>query len=229
MTDERRDVAIWRTFHQPEIAALLEEYYDLSVDVDIKIMREEGGVWPEIVNLTEIEERMEDIRARITPLSAEALYSVDEMTSAVCQKFNLDLRPLEAFNQYWIAQIMQAPGFLTFDPEDDDGSWNLANEPYGWLTKRHGAALKKHGYTYRFGFWEQNIGYARGHLWIQTDRGPLRLTDGTDAASLRSVFPIQVSTITGEPLFELVESDVPDHMMRDGPNIPPELSARRSD
>ncbi len=226
--DTREDVKIWRKFDRPEIAGFLDAYYDLADDVEIEIIREDGGVWPEIANMAAIQERMEEIRTRIEPLEAEAVCSVAEMEAALCSTYSLELRPIEAFNQYWISRITEAPGFLSFEPEQDEDSWSLANEPYGWLTKRHGAALGTHGYRYKFAFWKQEIGEMRGHLWIQTDQGPLRLTDHTDAASQRSYFPVSASRVDGEPLFELLESDVPTHLLRDQPETPPELSVHAS-
>lgn len=144
----------------------------------------------------------------------------------VSDSFGLDIRPLDGFNLYWLEKIIGSDGFRKLEPDEEQDSWYLSNKTFGWLTQRHGGALRRHGYTYKFAFWEQPVGEARGHLWIQTDKGPLVLSDATDAVSLRSYFPVQVSSLDGRPMFELREEDVPEALWRSGPDVPKELSAR---
>ncbi|WGW05199.1 hypothetical protein [Tropicibacter oceani] len=124
--------------------------------------------------------------------------------------FNLEGVSQETFDVYWATRITETQAFARYSPEWPDTSWTGPNDPVGWLTRRHQAALRAHGYEYRFAFWEREQGYDRGSLWIQTDKGPLRLFDSTDAASLRSNFPVRVASIEGKPLFELTRNDVPD-------------------
>lgn len=227
MADERIRQQIWRRFGFTKLAALLDEWQDLADGVELTIVGEDGCHYAEIANEAAVKENVAGIEARMQPLLQDALFSPGEIATMVCREFCLDPRPLDAFNQYWVSRIAGAAGFLSFEPEEADEGWFLEGGPFGWLTKRHGAALSKHGYTFKFAFWAQEIGRSRGHLWIQTDRGPLRLTDRTDAVSLRSNFPILVSDIQGERLFELQEKDVPKYLMNDGPDFPPSLSPRR--
>ncbi|MFW2545507.1 hypothetical protein ACN2XU_23000 [Primorskyibacter sp. 2E107] len=124
--------------------------------------------------------------------------------------FNLEGVSEEAFDVYWTGRITETPAFARYAPEWPKDAWIGPMEPYGWLTRRHQAALRAHGYEYRFAFWEREDGYDRGSLWIQTDKGPLRLFDSTDATSMRSNFPVKVSSLDGAPLFDLTREDVPD-------------------
>lgn len=228
-SDDAKHIKIWREFGFPELADLLGEWWDLADEVEIKIVNEgTEDAYPDIANMIEINRKIASIRSRMSQLPDDVMFSSDEIAKIVCEEFNLELRPHHLFQKFWIDRIIQSPGFSTFEPSVGGESWSLGWEPYGWLTKRHGAALQKHGYTYKFAFWEQEIGETRGHLWIQTDQGPLMLTDKTDSTSLRSNFPVQVSSVSGKKMFKLREQDVPDGLMQDGPNIPLELSARSS-
>ena len=227
MTNDRSGVEIWRNFGFTEIAALLEEWQDLARDVQIEIHDDGDTAHGEIANLAEIEERIAGIRDRMQPHMNQATLSRDHITAMVCKRFDLQLKPMAEFNDHWVSRIRNATGFAPFSPPIADAdSWHLPDEPFGWLTKRHGAALQSRGYGYRFAFWAQEVGNSRGHLWIETDRGPLVLTDETDAVSQRSVFPVRVSGLDGTHLFDLENGDVPASLMREGPRIPDELSAR---
>ena len=214
LEEDRSTLHMLREIGYPELAGFMEEWFSLADQVKIVIHEDiPEQTYPEIENLDEIKEKITDLRTRRAAFLPDVPPTQAHISEMICEQFGLVPKSYHEFEHHWIAQIIASQGFAAYSPPPDPDSWSLACEPYGWLTRRHGAALMTHGYTYQFAFWEREIGDTRGHLWIQTDRGPLRLTDTTDSTSLRSNFPVQVSTIDGKALFKLRESDVPKNLL----------------
>lgn len=109
------------------------------------------------------------------------------------------------FDRYWVMRCVQSAGFARCSERDEREEAHL-----GWLRPEHLTALARHGYNVLFTFWERPSGHSRGWLWLQTDKGPLRLFDRTDAATSRAMFPIDVATVDNHQLFELTEEDTRD-------------------
>ena len=198
---------------------------------DIKIEVRNPGTedaYPDVANKSTISKKINKIQRQLDTLSEELCFDTDDVPSIVCEHFNLRLEPFKRFQTYWVDRIIAAPAFSNREREETGEGWSIDSSPFGWLTKRHGAALQKHGYTYKFSFWAEEIGETRGNLWVQTDKGPLILTDKTDSISLESNFPVQVSSISGKKLFRLSQRDVPDRLMRSGQDVPTELSKKAS-
>ena len=218
----------YRSYGFLEIADIMAEYAALIDAFEFEIVRDENGnpEYVEVANKADLETKREVLYQRLAELVVRAgLDNPDRVHQAITELLEIDLVSTDVFHRHWIEHITKSPGFAWYKaPRRDNDSWYLPNEPYGWLTVRHGAALEKHGFSYKFAFWHQEIGRSSGHLWIQTDRGPLRLTDATDTTCLESVFPVQVATVFGEPLFELQEADVPRHLMSTAPDIPKDLA-----
>ncbi len=214
----------------PEIGEVMERCFDLIDAFEFRIVgpdaNDDEPAYVEIANEDALTERWNVLNTQLSEcVRAAGLNDLDCVRDAIPALSNITFKPYDQFRSHWIELIVRSQGFLTFNvPTSDGDSWHLHNEPYGWLTKRHGAALKAHGYKYQFAFWEEEVGDMRGHLWIQTNRGPLMLTDDADATWSNSVFPVQVSKVTGEPLFDLQEKDVPDHLMRVGQDVPKDLA-----
>lgn len=230
LKEDRSTVHNMREIGHPELADLMDEWFDLADQVEIVIQDADGEYpYPEMANEREIQQKINDIHKRREPYLPDAPLSQGDIADMVCERFDLVSKPPHEAEQYWITQIIASEGFTNYRPPEDSHSWFLATRPFGWLTRRHGSALLTHGYSYKFAFWEREIGYTRGHLWIQTDRGPLRLTDTTDSASLSSNFPVQVSTIDGKALFKLRQSDVPDTLLRADQKTkpPPPMRAKK--
>lgn len=207
----------FRAAGSPEIADIHLELHDLIDAFEFEVIRDAPETpYVEILNKDDLEEKRSALVAKLAEVVArENLSSAQAVLSRLPGMENVELRPFEAFQHAWLEEIVSSNGFKKrktsrFSTED----WFLPNEPYGWLTQRHAGALETHGYWYQFAFWEQQIGYSRGHLWIQTTNGPVRLTDDTDSTWLSSNFPVQVSDIHGKVLFELQESDMPHELMR---------------
>lgn len=147
--------------------------------------------------------------ASVAVFRGAGLPSVD-VAAEMSVLFNLEGVSEEAFDVYWARRITETPKFASYAPEWPDDAWIGPIDPFGWLTRRHQAALRAHGFEYSFAFWEREDGDDRGALWIQTDKGPLQLFDSTDALSMRSNFPVRVSSLDGTPLLDLTRDDVPD-------------------
>ncbi len=200
--------AVWREIGYPDIAAVFDDWYALADDVKIKLQYQ-GTVdeHPIVSNAGAINAKCQVLRRRLGPLVEDLPFTPNDITQIVCDVFALDLRPEHRFREYWIDRILNASGFTTYAPPlNKDGLPH--DEPFGWLTKRHVKALKAHGYSYRFAFWEEAVGDTRGHLWVQTDHGPLVLSDKTDSVSLKTNFPVQVSSLARRKKFKLKERDL---------------------
>jgi hypothetical protein len=217
---EPEEVRIWRHFGQPEIAEVFRDWYALADCVEVE-MRYPGSVdeHPVISNMSDIKREIAKLDTRLDPLVEAVGARPEDIPAIVCDYCDVELRTQRQFREYWVNRIMNSSGFANFAPEiDEDG--RPIDEPFGWLTKRYVKALKTNGYIYRFSFWEEPDGDTRGDLWIQTDRGPLVVRDQTDSVSLKSNFPVQVSSLSGKKLFKLREVDV------DQPSRPKGLMAR---
>lgn len=134
----------------------------------------------------------------------------------------------EAFDAYWAGQIMASDRFQSFRMRWKEEEWFApACGFFGWLGKPHREALRKRGYDYLFPFWGRQDGFSLGELWVQTDRGPLRLYNASEEGLLCH-FPIPVRSLDGAPLFELTIDDVPAPLradkrmvhLREGEGIP---------
>ncbi len=200
--------AVWREIGYPDIAAVFDDWYALADDVKIKL-KYQGTVeeHPIVSNAGAINAKCQELRRRLGPLVEDLPFTSNDITQIVCDMFALDLRPDHRFREYWIDRILNASGFAEYAPPlSKDGLPHY--EPFGWLTLRHVKALKAHGYAYRFAFWEETVGDTRGHLWVQTDHGPLVLSDKTDSVSLKTNFPVQVSSLARRKKFKLRERDL---------------------
>lgn len=200
--------AVWREIGYPDIAAVFDDWYALADDVKIKLQYQ-GTVdeHPIVSNAGAINAKCQVLRRRLDPLVENLPFTPNDITQVVCDLFSLNLRPDHKFREYWIDRILNSSGFAQYAPPlDKDGLPH--DEPFGWLTKRHVKALKAHGYAYRFAFWTEPIGDTRGHLWVQTDQGPLVLSDKTDSVSLKTNFPVQVSSLARRKKFKLRERDL---------------------
>lgn len=194
---------VWRELGYPDIALIFEDWYALADDVKIKMINQgTEDEYPKISNTSAINKKCRELDRRLDPLVENLAFTPNDIMKLLCDLFALDLRPSHKFREYWIDRIVNAPGFAKYDPSrDEDGLPD--HEPFGWLTKRHVKALKAHGYAYKFAFWQEPVGDTRGHLWVQTDRGPLVLSDKTDSVSLKTNFPVQVSNLAKRKKFKL--------------------------
>ncbi|WP_339929817.1 hypothetical protein [Yoonia sp. 208BN28-4] len=202
------NAAVWREIGYPDIAAVFDDWHALADDVKIKL-RYQGTVdeHPIVLNADEINANCKKLRRRLDSLVDDLPFTANEIEQTVCDMFAIDLRPEHLFRKYWIDRIVNSSGFAQYAPPlNKDGLPH--DEPFGWLTKRHVKALKAHGYAYRFAFWQEAVGDTRGHLWIQTDQGPLVLSDQTDSVSLKTNFPVQVSSLARRKKFKLRERDL---------------------
>ena len=202
------EVDAWHRIGFPDIAAIFAEWYALANEVKIRIQYEgTEDEHPVVANAVAINAKCRILDRKLDPLVEGLGFRPDDISEVVCDAFKLDLRPDHKFRDYWIDGILNSPGFSEYAPSlDQDGRPNF--EPFGWLTKRHVKALKAHGYSYKFAFWEEPVGDTRGHLWIQTDKGSLVISDSTDAVSLRTNFPVQVSNLRRRKMFKLRERDL---------------------
>lgn len=202
------EVEAWHRLGYPDIAAIFEEYYALANEVKINIkFQGTQDEHPVVANAAAINAKCRKLDRKLAPLVAGLEFTPDDITEIVCDVFNLDLRPDHKFRDYWIDRILTSSKFAEYAPSlNQDGLPHF--EPFGWVTKRHVSVLKAHGYSYRFAFWEEPVGETRGHLWIQTDKGPLVLSDKTDSVSLRTNFPVQVSNLKRRKLFKLRKQDL---------------------
>lgn len=200
--------AVWRELGYPDIAEVFEEWYALADDVKITLKNEGAeDAYPIVSNAAAINAKCQKLSRRLTVLVEDLPFTPHDIPQVVCDMFEIDLRPDHLFREYWIDRILNAPGFAEYAPPlNKDGVPHY--EPFGWLTKRHVKALKAHGYTYQFSFWEEAVGDTRGHLWIQTNHGPLVLSDKTDSISLKTNFPVQVSNLARRKKFKLRERDL---------------------
>lgn len=189
----------------------MNEWQNLADEIKIKVHnRGSEDAYPDVMNEASISRKVNKIQDRLDSISDEITYSWQDVPGIVCDMFTLDLRPDHEFQEYWIDRIVNAPGFADYAPQmNADGLPTY--EPFGWLTKHHVIALKSHGYRYKFAFWEEPVGETRGHLWIQTDQGPLMLSDKTDAVSLKTNFPVQVFSAGRQKKFKLKERDLEKH------------------
>jgi hypothetical protein len=200
-----------------DIADIHLEFYNLIDDFEFEIIPDDPEPpYVELINKDELEEKRSALVAKLSEaVVRHNLSSAEAVLSRIPGMEHVELRSFEEFQRAWLEEIVSSKTFRKLKPRKfSTKNWLLPNKPYGWLTQRHAGALESHGYTYHFAFWEQEIGNSRGHLWIQTAKGPVRLTDDTDSIWLSSNFPVQVSDIHGEPLFELQESDVPQELLR---------------
>lgn len=222
MPPENPNIAAYRALGLTTLADLLEEYESLVDMFEFDVVYD--GTKPEFVrvlNEEALEAKRAAFHARLVQVVDNLGYKSAEQIKVLFPELDdVMLLPYAECQQHWFQLLLNTLAFETFEPEEPADEWLLAWEPCGWLTKRHGAALQAHGYTYRFSFWEQKLRIdrdeIRGNLWIQTDKGPLRLYDETDALASKSNFPVKVFSITGEPLFDLKEKDVPWRLMRQG-------------
>ena len=199
---------IWREIGYPDIALIFEDWYALADDVKIKMVyKGTEDEHPTVSNAGVINKKCGELNRRLDPLVEGIPFTPNDIHQVVCDMFALDLQPAHKFREYWIDRILNSSGFANYNPPlNKDGL--PFHEPFGLLTKRHVKALKAHGYVYRFAFWEEPVGETRGHLWVQTDRGPIVLSDKTDSVSLRSNFPVQVSSLARRKKFKLRERDL---------------------
>jgi hypothetical protein len=200
-----------------DIADIHAAVYDLIDEFELEVFLDDPEEpYIDLVNKDELEEKRSVLLAQLVEAVARHnLGSAEAVLNRIPDAKNFVLKPFDEFQRAWLDEIVSSKGFRKFKArKPSTRDWILPNKPYGWLTQRHVGALETHGYSYQFAFWEQEIGYTRGHLWIQTAKGPVRLTDDTDSIWMSSIFPVQVSDIHGEPLFELQESDVPQELMR---------------
>ncbi|MBO9468016.1 hypothetical protein J7443_22485 [Tropicibacter sp. R15_0] len=205
--DEPRQISAWRRLGHDDIAAIWQGWFDLAREVQI-VTRNPGGedAYPDIANRADITARIDALDAQLAPLLQELDFRPQDIDTHLAALFHLDLCPADAFRGYWINRIVTSQGFAQFDPVHDE-TGRPVDEPMGWMTAKYVQALRAHGYTYRFSFWEEPEGDSRGDLWIQTDQGPLIVTDKTDSASPRSHFPVQVYTLERKKLFKLRAAD----------------------
>jgi len=200
--------AVWREIGYPDIAAVFDDWVALADDLKIKL-KYQGTVdeHPIVLNAGAINAKCKKLSLRLGPLVEGLPLTPSDITQVVSDMFELDLRPDHKFREYWIDRILNSSGFAEYAPPlNKEGLPHY--EPFGWMTKRHVKALKSHGYTYRFSFWEEAVGDTRGHLWVQTDHGPLVLSDKTDSVSLKTNFPVQVSNLARRKKFKLRERDL---------------------
>lgn len=199
---------VWHQIGYRELATIFEEWYALADEVKIKI--EYPGTedaHPTVANSAMINGECRKLENRLGPLLENLPFTPQDIPQIVCEMFAIDLRPDHKFRDYWIDRILNSSGFANYAPPLNEHGLP-EYEPFGWLTKRHVRALKAHGFGYKFAFWEEPVGDTRGHLWIQTDQGPLVLSDKTDATSLKTNFPVQVSSLARRKMFKLKEQDL---------------------
>ena len=201
-------VDAWHRIGLPDIAKIFEECYALANDVKIKIQyRGTEDEHPVVANAAAINAECRKLDQKLGPLVEVLEFTPDDISGIASDIFELDLRPDHQFRDCWIDRILNSSGFDDYAPAlDRDGLPHF--EPFGSVTKHHVSALKTHGYVYKFAFWEEPVGDTRGHLWVQTDKGPLVLSDKTDSTSLRTTFPVQVSNLKRRKMFKLRKRDL---------------------
>lgn len=148
-----------------------------------------------------------DWEATVEGLTEEA---VDQI---LVSGFNLDLVSDEAFDAFWVNTITASPVFS--DPATVRK--RLETEKAAPVHYEEvETALAAKGFEVQFPFWGREyeekdgrltVWAKRGHVYVQTSKGPIRTMDHTDPVKFGMDYPVQVETIDGEHLFEITKED----------------------
>ncbi|SMX30515.1 hypothetical protein TRP8649_04659 [Pelagimonas phthalicica] len=114
-----------------DIAAIWQGWFDLAREGQI-VTRNPGGedAYPDIANRADIAAKIDALDAQLVPLLQEIDFQPQDIDTHLAALFHLDLRPADAFRDYWITRIVTSQGFAQFDPVQDE-TGRPVEEPMG--------------------------------------------------------------------------------------------------